>query len=118
MNCSPLPCEITIKKNIMAQNIPKTQEGIFKETSFMEVFRINQWHKNKMPTTTITFKISNCSNIFSPSPLNSSMDFIMFQAVLNSLALKKTQVILTQVNVINAKKIPLAAVILNGKYLL
>lgn len=99
----------------MAQKTPRTQLGVFKETSFMDVFRINQWHKNKIPTTTITLIISNCSKIFSPLPLKNSMDFIIFHAVPNSLALKKTQVILTQVKVKNARKIPFTAVILKGK---
>lgn len=97
MNCSPLPCEITIKKNKTAQNIPKTHGFVFWATSFMEVFRITQWHRKRPVITISTFTISKVYNTFSPSLFRKNIDQIMFLAVLNSLALKNTQVIFTKV---------------------
>ena len=56
-------------------------------------------------------------SLVAPPEFINNIDFIISQAVSNSLALKNTQVIFTQVNVIKAKNIPFHAEILNGIYL-
>jgi hypothetical protein len=88
---------ITIRKNIIAHTIPRIHGEVFRETDFMDVFRITQWHINKIVITVNTFIISNVPRIFSPSPFINSIEPIIFFAVENSRALKNTQIKLTSV---------------------
>ncbi len=84
-----------IKNNITAQITPKTRGYTFRETSFIELFLISQWHINKMPTSKSNFVTSKVSMFFSPLLFINNMEVIMFLAVENSRALKKTHVKLT-----------------------
>jgi len=97
MNCSLLPWAITIRKIIIAQTTPRTNGDIFWETSFIEVFRINQWQIKSIVISENTLMISKLSIIFSPSSFRKNIEVIMFFATENSLALKNTQVKLTSV---------------------
>lgn len=89
---------------------------IFFETSFTEVFLMSQWQIKSKEITIPTFERSNKPNTFSPVGLSKNIELRMFFAVTNSLALKKTQLILMQLKVKNARTIPFQLLIPNGRY--
>ena len=70
----------------------------------------------RIEITINTLITSNCSKTLAPSGFKNNMDCIISQALVKEPALKKTQVKFTHVKVSIAKKKPLKAVILNGKY--
>lgn len=87
------------RKTIIAQTVEKSHTGVFSARPFTVFLRMDQCVKNKRVVRIKTFSKSNDSRIIKPSGFRNNIDSIIDLAVLNSRALKNTQVKLIQVKV-------------------